>query len=127
MERDLKKRSNKFAHSCVKLALSLQKGTLEWHVQKQLIRACTSVAANYRAANLGQTKRGFISKLSIVIEEADECIFWIEFLEEENLLRKGAYEEVLAEARELTSIFVASRRTAQRSLDRLSEAEKNES
>ncbi|WP_209310133.1 four helix bundle protein, partial [Salinimicrobium oceani] len=97
------------------------------HVQKQLIRACTSVAANYRAANLGQTKRGFISKLSIVIEEADECIFWIEFLEEENLLRKGAYEEVLAEARELTSIFVASRRTAQRSLDRLSEAEKNES
>ncbi|NJW55169.1 four helix bundle protein [Salinimicrobium sp. CDJ15-91] len=85
------------------------------------------MAANYRAANLGQTKRGFISKLSIVIEEADECIFWIEFLEEENLLRKGAYEEVLAEARELTSIFVASRRTAQRSLDRLSEAEKNES
>ena len=127
MERDLRKRSNKFAHSCVKLALSLPKGVLEWHVQKQLIRACTSVAANYRAANLGQTKRGFMSKLSIVVEEADECIFWIEFLEEENILKKGTYEEVLTEARELTSIFVASRRTAQRSLDRLSEGDKNES
>ncbi len=124
MERDLKKRSNNFAHSCVKLALSLSKGVLEWHVQKQLIRACTSVAANYRAANLGQTKRGFISKLSVVIEEADECIFWIEFLEEENLLRKGSYESVLFEVRELTAIFVASRRTAEKSLERLSGGEK---
>ena len=120
MERDLKKRSSRFAHNCVKLALSLSNGVLENHVQKQLIRAGTSVAANYRAANLGQTKRSFISKLSIVIEEADECIFWIEFLEEENALRTGSYEEILKEARELTSIFVASRRTAQKSLSRAS-------
>jgi four helix bundle protein len=127
MERDLKKRSNKFAHQCVKLALSLPKGPLEWHVQKQLIRASTSIAANYRAANLGQTKKGFISKLSIVIEEADECIFWIEFLEQEEVLKIGTYEEVLAEARELTAIFVASRRTAQRSLNKNPEGDNDES
>ena len=126
MERDLKKRSNKFAHNCVKLALSFPKGVLEWHVQKQLIRASTSVAANYRAANLGQTKKVFISKLSIVIEEADEFIFWIEFLEEENVLKKGSYEGILQEARELTSIFVASRRTAEKSLNRLTEGEKKD-
>lgn len=118
MERDLKKRSTKFAHNCVKLAVSFKKGVLEDHVQRQLIRASTSVAANYRAANLGQTKRSFISKLSIVIEEADECIFWIEFLEEEDALIPGTYEDILMEARELTSIFVASRRTAQKSLTR---------
>ena len=115
MEKDLKKRSNKFAHSCVKLALSLPSGVLENHAQKQIIRAATSVAANYRAANLGQTKKSFISKLSIVIEEADECIFWIEFLIDENILRKGIYEEVIREARELTAIFIASRKTALRS------------
>lgn len=118
MERDLRKRSNQFAHSCVKLALSLNNGVLEDHVRKQLIRASTSVAANYRAANLGQTKRSFISKLSIVIEEADECIFWIEFLEEEKLLATSSYEGILKEAKELTAIFVASRRTAQRSQER---------
>ena len=123
MEKDLKKRSNKFAHSCVKLALSLPKGVLEWHVQKQLIRASTSVAANYRAANLGQTKKGFISKLSIVIEEADECIFWIEFLVEENILREGTYEAILQEARELTSIFIASRKTALKSQQRSQKGE----
>lgn len=55
MKRDLKKRSNNFAHSCIKVALALPKGVLEEHVQKQLIRASTLVAANYRAANLGQT------------------------------------------------------------------------
>ncbi|WP_029037814.1 four helix bundle protein [Salinimicrobium xinjiangense] len=123
MERDLKKRSNSFAHSCVKLALSLPKGVLELHAQKQLIRASTSVAANYRAANLGQTKKGFISKLSIVIEEADECIFWIEFLIEENILKKVSYETVLQEARELTSIFIASRKTALKSQLRFREEE----
>lgn len=123
MERDLKKRSNKFAHSCVKLALSLPKGVLEIHAQRQLIRASTSVAANYRAANLGQTKKGFISKLSIVIEEADECIFWIDFLVEENILTCGGYENVLQEAKELTSIFIASRKTALKSQQRSREEE----
>ena len=121
MERDLKKRSNAFAHSCVKLALSLPKGVLESHVQRQLIRASTSVAANYRAANLGQTKRGFISKLSIVIEEADVCIFWIEFLVEEKAWNEDKYKAVLQEAKELTSIFIASRKTALKSQNRAPE------
>ena len=112
MERDLKIRSNKFAHSCVKLALSLPRGVLEIHVQKQLIRSSTSVAANYRAASLAQSKRSFVSKLSIVIEEADECIFWIDFLVQEDILKSGSYEAVLQEAKELTSIFIASRKTA---------------
>lgn len=123
MERDLKKRSKNFAHSCVKLALSLPKGVLELHVQKQLIRASTSVAANYRAANLGQTKKSFISKLSIAIEESDECIFWIGFLVEEGILKEGSYEAVLQEARELTSIFIASRKTALKSERRSLEEE----
>ena len=41
-----------------------------------------------RAACIAQTKAGFISKLSIVIEEADECSFWLEFIMDENLLSK---------------------------------------
>lgn len=118
MERELKGRSTKFAHQCVKLAASLPSNVLGYHIQKQLIRAATSVAANYRAANLGQSKRGFISKLSIVIEEADECLFWIEFLAEENLLPCEAYKAVLQEAKELTAIFIASRKTAEKTLNR---------
>lgn len=115
---DLKIRSTKFAHGCVKLALSLPDTILGNHIKGQLIRCSTSTAANYRAASLGQTKKSFISKLSIVVEEADECIFWIEFLLEENLLSFKTCESVLQEAKELTAIFISSRKTAEKNMNR---------
>jgi len=73
---ELKKRTKDFAHRCVKLALSLPNTILGRHLQGQLIRAATSVAANYRAACLGQSKASFTAKLSIVIEEADESVIY---------------------------------------------------
>ena len=60
------------------------------------------------------TKKAFISKLGIVIEEADECIFWIEFAKDEDLLNEKDSKELIIEAKELTSIFIASRITAVR-------------
>ncbi|MBT8319771.1 MAG: four helix bundle protein [Gramella sp.] len=114
MERNLKLRSNKFAHDCVKTALSLPQTYLGYHIRNQLVRCSTSVGANYRAALLGQTKKSFIAKLSIVIEEADECIFWIEFLVEEKLRTYDRCSKILNEAKELTAIFVSSRKTAEK-------------
>ena len=84
----------------------------------QLIRCSTSVAANYRAACLGQSKRAFISKLGIVIEEADECIFWLEFVRDEALKNDEELVKTLQEARELTSIFIASRITALKNIQK---------
>ena len=60
------------------------------------------------------TKKAFISKLGIVIEKADECIFWIEFGKDEDLLNEKDSKELIIEAKELTSIFIASRITAVR-------------
>ncbi|MDT0650150.1 four helix bundle protein [Autumnicola edwardsiae] len=114
MLRDLKLCSKDFAHLCVKIALSLPESALGRHTKHQLIRSSTSVAANYRAASLGQSKKAFISKLSIVIEEADECVFWMEFLKEEGLATGMTFESALKEGRELTAIFVSSRRTAEK-------------
>ena len=113
---ELKKRTKDFSHRCVKLALSLPNTILGRHLQGQLIRASTSIAANYRAACLGQSKASFISKLSIVIEEADESLFWLEFILEENLIMKERIESLVQEAGELTAIFIASRKTIQRNL-----------
>ncbi|MEG9328829.1 four helix bundle protein [Salinimicrobium catena] len=112
MKEVIKQRSNSFAHKCVKLAIELPKSKLGNHIEGQLIRSSTSVAANYRAACLGQSKRAFISKLGIVIEEADECIFWPEFLRDEGMAKHEDFNEALKEAKELTSIFIASRITA---------------
>jgi four helix bundle protein len=116
MKEDLKKRSNLFAHNCVKLALELPKNKLGLHIEGQLIRCSTSVAANYRAACLGQSKKAFISKLGIVIEEADECIFWVEFLQDEKLINNTESQNVLKESKELTAIFIASRITATKNM-----------
>ncbi|MBZ0243465.1 MAG: four helix bundle protein [Bacteroidales bacterium] len=110
---DLKKRTKDFAHGCVKLALSLPNTILGRHLQGQLIRSCSSVAANYRAACVAHSKASFTSKLSIVIEEADESLFWLEFIVDENLLKAEIVNALIKEAAELTAIFISSRKTIQ--------------
>jgi len=108
---ELKRRTTVFAHRCVKLAVALPDTPLGRHIRNQLIRCSTSVAANYRATCLSQSKSQFIAKISIAIEEADESIFWIEFSVDEGLATEILTQPLLDEARELTNIFVASRKT----------------
>jgi four helix bundle protein len=112
MTNELKKRTQLFAHQGVKLALQLPNTILGYNIKSQLIRCSTSVAANYRATCIAQSKKSFISKVSIVIEEVDESHFWIEFIINKNLLSKEICNSLLKEADELTRIFISSRKTA---------------
>ena len=111
---ELKQRAKEFAHRCVKLSGALPNTSLGNHIRSQLIRCSTSVAANYRAACVAQSKRSFVSKLSIVIEEADESQFWLEFVIDEDMLKPTRVWPLMNEADELLSIFIASRKTAGR-------------
>ena len=113
---ELKRRTKEFAHRCVKFAVTLPKTYLGNHIKGQLIRASTSVAANYRATCVAQSKASFIAKISIVIEEADESLFWLEFIRDEKLLEQDNIELkfLIIEANELVSIFIASRKTAKK-------------
>jgi len=79
---------------------------------KQLLRCGTSVAANYRAACRARTKAEFVAKVGIVVEESDEAVLWLELLAESGIVEASKTESLLFEARELTAIFTASRRTA---------------
>ncbi|MGE4290432.1 MAG: four helix bundle protein [Salinivirgaceae bacterium] len=111
---ELKARTIKFAHSCVKLAMEFPNSKLGQHIEGQLIRCATSVAANYRAACLAQSSKSFVSKLSIVIEEVDESNFWIVFAKEESLINPPSkFDALIQESKELTAIFIASRKTLQ--------------
>ena len=113
MNRDeLTNRTKEFAHRCVKLAMALPETALGKHLKGQVIRCSTSVAANYRATCLSQSKASFIAKISIVLEETDESAFWLEFIIDENLLKENLMEPLLTEAEELTKIFASSRKTA---------------
>jgi four helix bundle protein len=110
---ELKQRTQTFAHRCVKFGNSLPETKLGRHIQGQLIRCSTSVAVNYRAVLLAHSESAFAAKLSIVIEEADECGFWMEFAVEEQLISREKAELLLQEAKELTAIFISSRKTIQ--------------
>ena len=109
---ELTKRTKEFAHRCVKLSIALPETNLGKHIRGQLIRCSTSVAANYRATCLSLSKAGFTAKLSIVLEETDESAFWLEFIIDENLIKKKLLKPLQQEAEELTAIFASARKTA---------------
>jgi four helix bundle protein len=108
---ELKRRIKDFAHRCVKLAMALPNTAPGKHIKGQLIRCSTSAAANYRATCIAQSKADFTAKLSIVIEETDESCFWMEFIIAEKLLRENQVCDLLEEGKELTAIFIKSRKT----------------
>ncbi len=80
----------------------------------QLLRSGTSIGANYRAACRGRSRAEFVAKLGIVLEEADETVFWLELIESAKIFPDGKLNSLRKEANELVSIFVSSVRTAKR-------------
>jgi four helix bundle protein len=117
---ELKERTKRFALRIMKLVDGLPQGTSSWAIGKQLVRSGTSVGANYRAACQGRSRADFISKLGIVIEEADECVFWLELIMDGGLLPAARVQPLHKEADELTSIFVASLNTARQNPKKVS-------
>jgi four helix bundle protein len=109
---DLKARTKQFALRILRLYRALPAKEEARILGRQVLRSGTSVGANYRAACRARSKAEFISKLGIVLEEADETIFWLELLHEGGIVKHEKLDALLKEAEELTSIFVASLCTA---------------
>lgn len=107
----MKKRTKEFSINVIFLTRDFPKNDEGFIVKKQLIRCATSVAANYRAACRARSSAEFISKIGIVEEEADESVFWLELLEETGILNTVPVAKIKREAKELTAIFAASRKT----------------
>ena len=70
------------------------------------------MGANYRAACRARSRAEFIAKIGIVLEEADEAVFWLELLLEGGIVKHEKLDALLKEAQELTAIFVSSLCTA---------------
>lgn len=116
----LQNRLKQFAYRTVNLSRSLTKELISEIIIKQLLRSSFSVAANYRAACRAQSKKAFISKLSIALEEMDESYFWIEVIFDLELTLKEKLKDILKEADELTRILSVSRKTAQSKINQSS-------
>ena len=108
----LKERTKQFAIRIVAVSRSLPRSREAHVVAKQLLRSGTAVAANYRAVCRARSKAEFISKISIVVEEADETVFWLELLGDTGLAPAAKLALLLKEANELVAICAASLRTA---------------
>ncbi len=111
---ELKRRTKKFALDVIKLVENLPKTRSADVIGRQLIRSATSIGANYRSACRAQSHAHFISKISIVEEEADESLYWLDLALESGLVNREKIAYLINEASELTSIFTASRKTAKR-------------
>jgi four helix bundle protein len=109
---ELKQRTFDFAVRVVRLVESLPRTSTAQVIGRQLLRAGTSVGANYRAAKRGRSRAEFIAKLGIVEEECDETIYWIEILIALGVVKDSVAIELRKEADELVAITVASIKTA---------------
>ena len=117
----LQQRTKTFALNIIQLITHLPSRPEGWILGKQIIRSATSVAANYRAVARAKSDKDFISKIDTVIEEADETLFWLELIEESNLLPDHSQNltQLKNEANELTAIFVATSKTIKKRLNLL--------
>lgn len=114
-EKELLERTKAFALRIMKLVDVLPNTTAGRAVASQLVRAGTSVAANYRAACRGRSKAEFIAKLGTVEEEADESAFWLEIVIDSGMMKESLVADLRQEASEITAIMAASKMTARKS------------
>ena len=115
---DLRQRTKRFALEIIKFFETLPKDETSRVLGRQLLRAGTSVGANYRAARRAKSNPDFINKMSIVEEEADECGYWLELLTESNKVASARTDPLARELNELVAIAVASINTARKNTKR---------
>lgn len=107
-KKELQSRTKTFHINVIKACEQFPRNAAGFEMAKQLIRSAGSVGANYRATSRAKSNADFIYKLEIVIEEADESMYWLEVSEEADLLSATLTQPLIKEANELVSIFVAS-------------------
>jgi four helix bundle protein len=113
-EDELKQRTKKFALRIINLCRKVQNGDIARTLTRQLLRSGTSIGANYRAVCRARSKAEFIAKMGVVVEEADETVFWLELLSESNLVKQSRLQALQQEANELLAIFASSQHTARK-------------
>ncbi|MBL4569425.1 MAG: four helix bundle protein [Flavobacteriaceae bacterium] len=107
---NLKKRTKQLAVDVILFYDAMKKTDSTRVIGRQLIRSVTSTAANYRAACIVRSKREFFAKMSIVVEEADETLFWLEVLEDANFASNALIEPLKKETLEIVKIVSKARK-----------------
>lgn len=114
---ELQNRTKRLAISVILLSKKFPMSQEGKVISNQIIRSATSVAANYRASCRARSPKDFISKLGIVEEECDETMFWLEIIEELEMIQESDdISSLKKEANEILAITVASIKTVKNKL-----------
>ena len=108
---ELKLRTNNFSLMVIDLVERMPNSISIKVIANQIVKSGTSVGANYRAVCRARSDREFVSKMNIVLEEADETLFWIEIIMAKQWVSNLELEVIWKEGNELTAIFVSSLKT----------------
>lgn len=111
---ELENRSAAFAHEVFDVCDLVRKQPGGFEPANQLQNAASSAAANYRASSRARSPKEFVAKLGTVSEEADEAVYWLEFIRRTKLAPGVPLERLHKESCELRAIFAASYATARR-------------
>lgn len=112
----MQKRTKAYALAIIELSRKLPKSREANVISYQIIKSGTSVAANYRAACRGRSAKEFYAKICIVVEEADETVFWLEMIRDAKLLTVDIMEPLINEGAEILAIVAKSKHTAGKGL-----------
>ena len=110
-QKEMKNRTKDFAKRVIKLCRALPDTREGLRIGDQLFRAGTSVGANYRAACRARSRADFVSKLGVVLEEADESAYWLEIISETKILEPVRLTKLISEANEIIAMLVSSVKT----------------
>ncbi|AQG78327.1 four helix bundle protein [Spirosoma montaniterrae] len=110
----MQRRTKDFAIRSIRLYRALPKTGEARIVGKQYLRSATSLAANYRAVCRARSNAEYFAKLSIVVEETDESLFWLELLVEAEIMSEQKLANLKQEATELLSVFASARKNTTR-------------
>lgn len=113
MSKELQDRTKNFSLSIIDLIEKMDYSISKKVLMNQIVRSATSVGANYRASCRARSNKEFVSKINIVLEEIDECCFWLEIIQPK---KWHNLESHLKEANELTAIFVSTLKTMNKKL-----------
>ena len=107
----IRTRTKQFTVDIINLYRQLPRTTEAQIIGKQLLRSGLSVGANYRAVCRARSKAEFYAKISIVIEEADESLFWMEILIETKVIKQEILSLLMDEGQQILKILSAARKT----------------
>ena len=110
-ENSIAEKSKSFALRIIRLYQYLREEKQEYVLSKQVLRSGTSIGANVREGERGQTRADFYARFNIALKEADETSYWLELLHESGYIDDQSFKSVYEDAQELIRLLVSITKT----------------